>query len=371
MNALTRLHIQLLRLQSRLQAPRRWNGARVRDGIRVDYGYDLVPGRDDILCGGLVKCQDLIPRFPSRRDAPNLLYLVSSALPHDAAEQIRACKRAGGVFVLNQNGVGYPAWHGPGWQTFNRPLSRAHEAADHVIYQSAFCQRAAEQWLTPRRGGHSILHNPVDCAVFTPADEPPPAGPVLLTAGTHQFQYRVEIALRTLAEVKSTLPEARLLLAGRHTWAANEEAARDELNRLAESLGVRESVTHLPAYRQEDAPDLMRGAHILLHTQVMDACPRLVAEALACGLPVAYQATGGTPELVPSGAGAGVTAQEDFETLTLPSPESMADAVREIWSDYPARRQNAREHTLRHLDLPAWLDAHADLFADLLGGPSQ
>ena len=53
---------------------------------------------------------------------------------------------------------------------------------------------------------------------------------------------------------------------------------------------------------------MLRRAHVLLHTKVNDPCPTAVIEAMACGLPVAYPASGGTVELVGDEAGIGVAA---------------------------------------------------------------
>ncbi len=364
MTPLTRLHIALIRLRSRWSAARRWRGASRRSGISLDYGIDVVPGNDEFVGGGLVKCQDLVSRFPSQRAAPTLLYLVSSALPHDAAEQIRACQRAGGLFVLNQNGVAYPGWHGPGWERSNRPLAHAHARSDFVIYQSAFCQHNALRFLGPGKGPATILHNPVDTRVFSPAETPPPGGPLLLLAGTHQFRYRVETALRCLAALRTQLPGASLLLAGRHTWT-DPAAARAWVDALSAELGITDRVEHLPTYTQREAPALFRRAHLLLHTKYNDPCPRLVVEAMACGLPVVHSASGGLPELIPADAGASVPAPEDYEHDHPPSPEALATATADLWSRYPSARLAARRHATDHLDTRAWLDDHARIFADL------
>lgn len=360
-------YARVLTLQSRWTSPRRWRRGGDRDGLHIDYGYERVPEKGQFLSGGLVKVQDLQARFPADRERPNLLYLVSSALPHDAEIQVRAAQKRGGVVVLNQNGVGYPGWHGPGWVRFNRPMSRIHALADFVVYQSAFCLQGAEKYLSPRKGPHCILHNPVDSTVFRPAEVAPAGGPVLLLAGTHQFQYRVDTALETLAALTRTLPKARLWIAGQHTWTTPEQA-RDHIQTLAGKLGIEGRVDLFPPYAQTEAPTLMRNAHMLLHTKYNDPCPRLVVEAMACGLPIVFSATGGMPELVGEWGGLGVPGPLDYLEDHPPGAAALAACAEKIWRDYPRFRAGARQQVLDHLDLAPWLQAHADLFVDLLKG---
>ena len=362
-------YAQVLNLRSRWISPCRWANGSDRDGLHIDYGYEMIPDKGQFLSGGLVKVQDLQARFPAERDRPNLLYLVSSALPHDAEIQVRAAQKRGGVVVLNQNGVGYPGWHGPGWEKFNRPMSRIHALADFVVYQSAFCQQGAEKYLAPRRGPHCVLHNPVDSTVFTPAEAPPQGGPILLLAGTHQFQYRVDTAVKTLALAAKSLPDARLWIAGQHTWTT-PELARDHIQDLATQLGIAGKVDLFPPYAQTEAPTLMRNAHMLLHTKYNDPCPRLVVEAMACGLPIVYSATGGMPELIGEWGGLGVTGPQDYEQDHPPRAEFLAHCVENIWRDYDNFRKGARQQVLAHLDLEPWLQAHGDLFDRLLKGSS-
>ena len=112
----------------------RWAGAREETaGVSVFYGADTIYTPGTVLSGGGVKLLDLQEVFPNVPDKPTLLYLISSALPPYAARIVWWAKKRGAKIVLNQNGVAYPAWHGPGWEKANTVPRTVLRAADYVF----------------------------------------------------------------------------------------------------------------------------------------------------------------------------------------------------------------------------------------------
>lgn len=326
--------------------------------LRVCYGHDRIPGPGEPVAGGTAKMQRLAERFPSSPRDFTLLYLGSSWLPRDLRPLLWLSRRRGVPVVLNQNGVAYPAWAGDRVEELNRPIRLALEAADHVLYQSEFCKRSADEWVSPPSGSWEILPNAVDVERFTPAPKPPAGGPVLLAGGDQtQGAYRLELALRTLAVLSREHPEARLLVTGR--------LLTDPAPLLVE-LGLEGRVELLGSYSQAEAPALYRRAHLLLHTQLNDSCPSVVLEAMACGLPVVHPASGGTVELVGGVAGIGVPHEGSWERLVPPPPEALAEAVTRVLADLPAYAAAARARAVERYALGPWLDRHAELFAELL-----
>jgi glycosyltransferase involved in cell wall biosynthesis len=324
--------------------------------MRVFYGHDRVPGPGEPVAGGSAKFQRLATRFPNHPTDFSLLYLGSTWLPRDAATLLRLAHRRGIPVVLNQNGVGYPGWAGDGTEAFNRPLRTALEAADHVLYQSEFCKRAADEWVGPARGAWEVLYNAVDIDLFTPAERAPDRGPVLLLGGDQTQAYRLELGLRTLAALRSQHPEATLLVTG---------SLATPVETLVAELGLEGRVHVLGRYAQRDAPALFRRAHLLLHTKVNDPCPSLVIEAMAAGLPVVHPRSGGVPELVGTDAGIGVPHPDGFERDEPPSPEALAEAVSTVLGDLPAYATAARRRAVERFALGPWLDRHGELFEEL------
>lgn len=335
--------------------------------IRVSYGLETLPAVEDKSGGGIIKLLDLAQVFPNHIRGANLLYLVSSALPPFAADMARQARRAGVKIVLNQNGVAYPAWHGRGWQVTNRPLRRVLDQADYVLYQSQFCKRSADRFLGPPAGGFEILHNAVDTSVFTPCpDIPKSECRTLLLAGSHCHPYRVQSALHTLAVLRKTGASVRLLIAGRVAWDADETRAGREARDLVKDLQLDAWVEFTGPYSQAEAVSLFRRADLLLHTKYNDPCPRVVLEAMSCGLPVVYSASGGMPELVDEASGRGVPAPQDWEQDHAPDPELLAQAVMDVLSNYDARARAARERAVRCFDVKAWIGRHRVVFAGLV-----
>src|SRR6185503_83082 len=264
-----------------------------KPGLRVSYGWDRVPRPGEPAAGGTAKLQKLAERWPNHAADFTLLYLASPHFPRDAAQLLRIARRRGAAIVVNQDGIAYPGWAGDRFAELNLPMRRAIRAADHVLYQSEFCKRTGDAYLGEPRGSWEILYNAVDVDRFAPGPVPE-GGPVLLLAGDQTQAYRLELALRTLHALLGRFPDARLLVTGRTVV---------ETEPLVASLGLEGRVELTGRYAQREAPAIFRRAHLLLHTKVNDPCPTAVIEAMACGVPVAYAASGGTVDLVGDVAG--------------------------------------------------------------------
>jgi glycosyltransferase involved in cell wall biosynthesis len=349
----------MARVRRHLRAAARWLRLLTRsskpEGLRVSYGHDSVPSPGDAVAGGTGKFQRLAQRFPNSPDDFSLLYLGSTWLPRDLRQLLWLARRRRVPVVVNQSGVAYPGWAGDRTDDINRPFRRALIAADHVLYQSHFCKRSADEWLGEPRGAWEVLYNAVDVEHFTPGAASPPGPPVLLLAGDQTQAYRLDVALRTLAR----LPEARLLVTGR---LVSDPAP------LLRELDLGGRVEFSGRYTQRDAPALFRRAHLLLHTKVNDPCPTAVIEGMACGLPVVYAASGGTVELVDDDAGIGVPHPDSWERDDPPAPAAFADAVSKVLDDRDRFAGAARRRAVEHFALEPWLERHAAVFSELVDG---
>jgi len=332
-----------------------------KDKPLIFYGCDKLPTKNQFAGGGIIKCQDLATIFPNTPGSGSILYLVSSALPYSVVPMVRFAKRKGLKVVLNQNGVAYPGWAKEGWERINIPYKSVIQAADFVFYQSQFCKKSADRFLGAVQVPYSILHNSVDTSFFTPSTTQPEGFRLLLAGSHHQF-YRIQVALETLEEVRRSIKDAKLVIAGRYLWRCNQKDALQDAVNYAAARGIEKCVEFSGAYFQNDAPILMQGCHMLLHTQYNDSCPRLVVEAMSCGLPVVYSASGGTPELVGDSAGIGIPAPLDWEKEHPPAASDLAEAVLKIWDNYPEYVKRARARAVEEFDVNLWIQRHREIF---------
>lgn len=333
---------------------------------RVSYAHagfpKPLPGPDTLVSGGAVKYRYLNQWFPYAGLKFDILYVVSSSHCNYLDCLIQVAKSRGAKVVWNQNGAYFPSAYGSERaRQGNAAMAPLLHRADYVFYQSEFARYASDYFLGKRQRASEVLYNAIDTKFFSPGDTRRSDGLILLVAGSHNDTYRLPIAVNTLALVAQQCSGVRLLIAGRIPTSVMVE-----IRNLVSRLGLESQVEVLGPYTQQAAPEVFRQAHILLHTQYNDVCPPVVAEAMACGLPVVYSHSGGTPELVGQDAGYGVPSALNWEEAQPPDPQCLAEGVLCIAEDWPRYSEAARERAVSNFDLGPWLERHRQVFEMLM-----
>lgn len=332
------------------------------EGIYLNYAGGLSPDQDGIVHGGRVKLIHLAEKFPEHAGRCNILYLVSSAVPQYAEILIKHIKDRGGRVVWNQNGVAYPAWDSDNYKTTNSRLACLLHMADYVVYQSEFCRHSADRYLGKAKVPSLVLYNPVDTEQFTPSDNPISLDIwQLLVTGTHLQPDRVLLILKTLAELKKSGQNAKLVIAGRLAWLDGEKETFDTIKKLR----LTEDVELTGSYTQDQAPEIYRAAHILFHIKYKDPCPTVPIEAMSCGVPIIGSLSGGMPELVSIEGGVLLEVPDVWDKMCYPEPEEMVKAVVNIMSDHEGWRQKARQRAVSHFRKDHWLEQHRQIFTEV------
>jgi glycosyltransferase involved in cell wall biosynthesis len=317
----------------------------------------------ELIHGGAVKLLSLRDGMSSDEKNFNMLYLVSSAQPRFAIDLVRQTSARGIPFVWNQNGVGYSAW--AGWQSErqNGPMRWLRQQADYIIYQSQFCQEAAEKFLGPCATPSEILFNPVNLKKFFPLAERPPLKPLrLLTLGTHGYAERVFSTLECLSILRKKGIAATLTIAGKFQWAHGEASVHQKIKELR----LADVVTLLPPFHQEEAIRLYQSHHLLLHPKYLDPCPTVVIEALASGLPVIGSASGGLPELVSEECGCLIPVPLCWDRMITPTGVQLAEGVMHLYSRWEPAAVAARVRAELLFDEVRWVERHRAIFNTFL-----
>jgi len=209
--------------------------------------------------------------------------------------------------------------------TFNR--------ADAVFcYTDADRQRVRDLGVDARI---EVVPNGIDTDRFTPegpgSDLIDHDGPVVLFVGRLVEGKRPADAVRALATVRESHPDAALYLCG-------EGPLEDELLSLAEELGVREAVTFCGQVPYDAMPAVYRSAHALVLPSRAEGLPRTVMEAMATGVPVVASDLPQMRDLVSDGG----------YTVDVGNQEAFAERLeRCLDGDYPegGRERVVKQHS--------------------------
>ncbi len=164
---------------------------------------------------------------------------------------------------------------------------RVAQAAERVLVLT--CGEARLLHRTYGLSGQRLTVVPagVDLDRFTPPAEPLPSrGPRLLFVGRLQPLKGPDVAIRTLAEVRRSLPDAQLRIVGGASGNGHGTVGPAELRALAEDLGVADAVTFEDAVEQQHLVERYRAADVLLAPSRSETFGLVALEAQACGTPV-------------------------------------------------------------------------------------
>jgi L-malate glycosyltransferase len=157
--------------------------------------------------------------------------------------------------------------------------------------------------------------------------------------------YNPEMAIKVLAELRRSVPQAMLTMAG------VDKGLEDNIKRMANDAGLSDAV-RFPGFL--DASEKARefaGADIYLNTNRIDNMPVSVVEACAFGLPVVATSVGGLPYLIRDRENGLLVPNEDVKAMT--------SAIKELL-DNPELTRNISLGARRLAERSAWARVRCD-----------
>jgi D-inositol-3-phosphate glycosyltransferase len=186
----------------------------------------------------------------------------------------------------------------------------------------------------------------VDLSRFSPVPAPQRRdgrAPTLLFVGRLQPLKGPDVAVRTLAAVRETVPDARLRIVGGTSGSGAGASDPPQLRALATDLGVADAVTIEPAVDQATLARTYREADVLVAPSRSETFGLVALEAQASGLPVVAADVPGLQAVVGAGgtlvrghdpsahAAAVVRYLTDPETAAAAGRAGVATAARASW----------------------------------------
>lgn len=242
----------------------------------------------------------------------------------------------------------------------NRRIRENLLAADGIVYQSRFSRALTQRFVTPTEPG-VIIYNGIDLSAFHP-NGPKSAIRVegcvnILISHSFQPYHRLHDAFRILAQLKEQA-DARFHL---HVLGGDKGGCFPYAQSVADGLGLcaGEDYTIHGKKPHTELASIYRACDLMLNLSYWDACPNVVIEALASGLPVVGVDHGGVAELVGDSGGILVNENIPFTWIDHLNPERMPKApvacytraILRMSGMLGAASAQARLRATRHFDI--------------------
>lgn len=222
----------------------------------------------------------------------------------------------------------------------------AYKAADAVMSPSPDAYEYVESTYAPP-GEHLYVPNYVETDVFRPMDD------VGADEGSICFVGRLGPQKNLLALVEA-LESSRYSLT-----LVGEGPLREEIRERAAEHGV--DVTFLGNVPNHELPGILNGHELFVLPSLYEGMPKVLLEAMACGLPAVGTDVKGTREVIDDGSNG---------VLCGTGSESIRDAIDSVMGDDGLKERlgaNARRTIEEEYSLESILEAELELYVDLLG----
>ena len=163
----------------------------------------------------------------------------------------------------------------------NASISTAHSIVNSIVYQSEYCKKACEIYLSKRKGKYSIIYNGIEenwCGVHIPQKEPQ-----IVIASKWRRHKRLKEIIDLFYDYLKFYPKAILHVFGK----LHDNPIPNHPN-----------IIYYGHVSHEKMKEIFRLSTLSIHLSKRDACPNSVVEAIGAGCPViTTNACGGATEM--------------------------------------------------------------------------
>jgi len=309
--------------------------------------------------GPHVKIQKLKREFPENTSGFNLVYLLSNN-SYFTKTSLNILKRRKIPIILNQNGVYYKSWFKGNYLARNESMANGYHLADYVFWQSKFCRKTSDKFLGERSGDGEILYNSVDTNLFTPEFKNKKIFTFLITGNINKNNsYRIISVFKAIKKLRKSYKKFHLYIAG------NVEN-KDFLELKSNEMRIADKVNFIGRFNQFDAPKIYNLADAYITMTYKDNCPTAVLEAMSCGLPIVYSASGGIPELVDNNSGVGLEVESSWSEVKTPKTSKIVNGMKKIIENKKSMSEAARVRAVENFDIKYWKKRHEIIFDFLI-----
>jgi glycosyltransferase involved in cell wall biosynthesis len=242
---------------------------------------------------------------------------------------------------------------------FRLLVSSAYQVADILTPHSRYNRRwQLQNGATPNQLW--VMYNGVDPAEFPPIEEEP-AIPTISYMGRVDPLKDLHTLIRSFAEVKRQIPEAKLRMFG--PIPPGNEVYHESCVALIRELGI-EGSAHFEG-RVKHPTEAYYAGNVVVMSSISEGFPYTLVEAMATGKAVVATNVGGIAEAVGEGDGAAgfVVSPRDYR--------AMAGACVELLQDPRARKRygkNARARVLARFTLEQSINEYRKVYEEALRG---
>jgi L-malate glycosyltransferase len=236
----------------------------------------------------------------------------------------------------------------PKWT--RRVLSRA----DVLVAPSPFNARAVTQFGFEAR----VIPNVIDLSAYRYRQRRS-LSPRLFWMRTFHEIWNPMMAVRVLARLRQTVPDATLLMAGQ------DKGLEAQVQKLAISLGLRSAVRFAGFLDMQQKVSLGNECDIFINSNHLDNMPVAIVEACAMGLPVVATDVGGIKDLLTDGETALLVPDNDDEAMVRAIKRLLNEP--DLAGQLSAKGRELAERSSWEKVQPQW----ERVFAVLLNGDSH